>query len=105
MFTVSSSRCEIVFQRLTLTNADAPITLHLAFDTNAALRHPVILMLGSLETNRVPAWSTNLVREGFMLAAFTAMHPPDPDPQRRPVWLYFDERFAHSYALGGARAI
>ena len=40
-----------------------------------------------------------------MLAAFSATHPPDPDPQRRPVWLYFDERFAHSYALGAVRAI
>ncbi len=68
-------------------------------------RHPVILMLGSLETNRVPDWSTNLVREGYMLAAFSAGHPPDPDPARRAQWLNFDARFAHSYALGAKHAI
>src|SRR5262249_22101550 len=30
--------------------------------------------------------------------------PPDPDPARRPQWLFFDQRFAHSYVLGGYRA-
>ena len=95
----------IRFERHTLENGDAPISLQLAFRPDFGGAHPVILMLGALETNRVPAWSTNLVAEGFMLAAFTAAHPPDPDPRRRPVWLYFDERFAHSYALGAARAI
>ena len=28
----------------------------------------------------------------------------DPDFKRRPQWLYFDQRFAHSYVLGGHRA-
>lgn len=99
------SASEILFEQHTLANGDAPITLHVAFAPGAIQKRPVILMLGSLETNRIPAWSTNLVREGFILAAFTAAHPPDADPQRRPVWLYFDERFANSYAEGGARAI
>lgn len=62
-------------------------------------------MLGSLPTNAVPDWSTNLVKEGYMLAAFAAAHPPDPDPARRPRWLFFDQRFAHSYVLGAQRAI
>jgi dienelactone hydrolase len=57
-------------------------------------------MLGSINSNQLPNWSTNLVSEGYMLAAFTAAHAPDPDPDRRPVWLYFDQRFAHSYVQG-----
>ena len=31
-------------------------------------------------------------------------YPPDPDPARRPQWLHFDERFAHSYVIGGHRS-
>ncbi len=93
------------FERHLLTNGGASITLHLAYRPGMVTRHPAILMLGALETNRLPDWSTNLVAEGYMLAAFTAAYPPDPDPKRRPVWLHFDERFAHSYALGAQRAI
>jgi len=66
--------------------------------------HPAILMLGSLKANQPPDWSINLVKEGYLLVAFTVDHPPDPDPAKRPQWLYFDERFAHSYVLGGYRA-
>jgi dienelactone hydrolase len=88
-----------------LPNADAPISLELAYIDGSAFRHPVILMLGALSTNSVPGWSSNLVQEGYMLAAFSAAHPPDPDPARRPQWLYFDQRFAHSYVLGAQRAI
>ncbi len=40
-----------------------------------------------------------------MLCAFSVAHPPDPDPARRPQWLVFDERFAHSYPLAAQRAI
>ena len=93
------------FEQHLLENGDAPVTLHLAYRPAAVARYPIILMLGALEANRLPDWSTNLVAEGYMLAAFTAAHPPNPDPKRRPVWLHFDERFAHSYALGAQRAI
>ncbi len=96
---------EVTFESLVLANGDAPITLQLAFRPATVARHPVILMLGGLQTNQLPGWSTNLVREGYMLAAFSAAHPPDPDPARRPQWLYFDPRFAHSYVLGAQRAI
>jgi dienelactone hydrolase len=95
----------IKYESVVLSNGDAPITLNLACAPGVVRRHPVILMLGSLPTNGVPEWSTNLVREGYMLAAFTAAHPPDADPARRPQWLYFDQRFAHSYVLGAKRAI
>jgi len=93
------------FEEHTLENGDAPITVQLALSPATAPRRPAILMLGSLQTNRLPDWSTNLVREGYLLAAFTAAHPPDPDVARRPQWLYFDQRFAHSYVLGAQRAI
>ncbi len=98
------SKSELKFETVQLTNGDAPITVNLAFHTATVPQHPVILMLGSLQSNQLPAWSTNLVNEGYMLAAFTAAYPPDPDPARRPQWLYFDQRFAHSYVLGGHRA-
>jgi dienelactone hydrolase len=95
----------LAFESHVLENGDAPITLQLAFRPGTVARHPVILMLGALQTNQLPAWSTNLVNEGYLLAAFTAAHPPDPDPARRPQWLYFDQRFANSYVLGAQRAI
>src|ERR1051325_8089559 len=95
----------MVFECRVLANGAGAITLHLAFQPGAVARHPVILMLGSLQTNRLPDWSTHLVPEGYMLAAFAAAHPPDPDPARRAQWLYFDQRFAHSYVLGAKRAI
>jgi hypothetical protein len=65
---------------------------------------PVILMLGELDPEHPPAWAEGLLDDGYLLAAFRIDHAPDPDPDRRPVWLVFDERFAHSYVLGGARA-
>src|ERR1035437_7488811 len=92
-------------ESLVLPNGNAPITLNLAYRPGVVPRHPAILMLGSLPTNQVPDWSTNLVNEGYMLVAFSAAHPPDPDPARRPQWLYFDQRFAHSYVLGAQCAI
>ena len=42
--------------------------------------------------------------EGYMLVAFSVAYPPDPDPARRAQWLFFDQRFAHGYVLGGLRA-
>src|ERR1035437_5951726 len=92
-------------ESLVLPNGNAPITLNLAYRPGVVPRHPAILMLGSLPTNQVPDWSTNLVNEGYMLVAFSAAHPPDPDPARRPQWLHFDQRVAHSYVLGAQRAI
>ena len=95
---------EVQFETVTLTSNGPVATLQLAFVENAVRqRHPVILMLGSLKPGELPEWSSNLVREGFMLAAFTVGHPPDPDPRRRAQWLVFDERFAHSYVSGGLR--
>ena len=62
-------------------------------------------MLGSLAPDAPPEWSTNLVQEGWMLCAFSVAHPPEPEPAKRPQWLVFDERFAHSYPLAAQRAI
>ncbi len=89
---------------VTLRETEPDATVHLIYRSGAVQRHPVILMLGSLDPDNVPPWSTDLLQEGYMLAAFTVAHPPDPDPARRPQWLYFDPRFAHGYVLGGARA-
>lgn len=92
------------FEAITLTNSAPAATVHLLFRPDLALKRPVILMPGALDSNQPPFWSTNLLQEGYMLAAFSVAHPPDPDPARRPQWLYFDERFAHSYVEGGHRA-
>ncbi|MBN2447127.1 MAG: prolyl oligopeptidase family serine peptidase [Phycisphaerae bacterium] len=92
------------FETATLTKGGPPATLNLAFVPDTVERHPVILMLGALDPAELPQWSTRLVERGYMLVAFTVQHPPDPDPERRPQWLRFDERFAHGYTLGGARA-
>ncbi len=93
------------FETVRIENNNAPITLNLAYRTQTISPHPVILMLGSFQSNQLPAWSTNLVADGYMLAAYTAAYPPDPEPSRRPQWLFFDQRFAHSYILGGHRAV
>src|SRR4051812_41591874 len=92
------------FQSIHLTNKQPPITIELAYRADIK-KHPVILMLGSVSSNNIPFWSTNLLNEGYMLAAFTAEYAPDPDPARRPQWLYFDQRFAHSYVEGAQHAI
>lgn len=91
------------FDSVTLTNGGPPATVQRAWMPGRLARHPVILLLGSLGTNALPDWSTNLVQGGYMLAAFSVAHPLDPDPARRAQWLVFDERFAHSYVLGGVR--
>src|SRR5436190_7017016 len=93
------------FESVTLKEGGPAATLDFLWCPGAAARHPVILMLGALDPNAPPSWSTNLVREGWMLCAFSVAHPPDPDPARRPEWLVFDERFAHSYPLAAQRAI
>jgi dienelactone hydrolase len=96
----SSVRLETV----TLTEGGPLATIQLAYRPDSAQKHPAILMLGALG-GQVPEWAADLVPEGYMLAAFSVAYPPDPDPSRRPVWLYFDQRFAHGYVLGAQRAI
>ena len=98
----STAHAEVKFETVTLKEGGPEATIQMAYKPETVERHPVILMLGSLD-GKLPDWSTDLVNEGYMLAAFTVAHPPDPDPERRPQWLYFDERFAHSYPLGGYR--
>lgn len=93
------------FESITLKEGGPEATVQIAYRAGVVKRHPAILMLGSLEAGKLPAWSTGLVDEGYLLAAFSVAHPPDPDPARRAQWLYFDQRFAHSYALGGHRAV
>jgi dienelactone hydrolase len=92
------------FEAVTLDQGGPPATVHLAYRPGTVPRHPVVLMLGALKPDNLPAWSADLVAEGYMLAAFSVAHPPDPDPARRPQWLVFDRRFAHSYVQGGYRA-
>lgn len=101
----SPAKTELRFETVTLDGNQPPARVRLAYRAGSVKMHPVILMLGSLEKDKLPEWSVDLVNEGYMLAAFTVAHPPDPDPKRRPVWLYFDARFAHSYAEGGHRAV
>ncbi|MBN8246401.1 MAG: prolyl oligopeptidase family serine peptidase [Verrucomicrobia bacterium] len=96
------------FESVTLDTPGLPVaTLHLMScpDAPVPVRRPVILMLGALDSNVPPAWSTNLLREGWTLCAFSVAHPPDPDPARRPQWLVFDERFAHGNPLAAQRAV
>jgi len=100
----SASAGRLVRETVTLKEGGPEATICLAYRTRTVEKHPVILMLGGLEKDKLPDWSADLVDEGYMLAAFVMAHPPDPDPNRRPVWLYFDQRFAHGYVLGGQRA-
>jgi dienelactone hydrolase len=102
LLTASIAQAKVKFETVTLKEGGPEATIQLAYVPNAIERRPVILMLGALD-GKVPDWATDLVNEGYVLAAFTVAHPPDPDPDRRPQWLYFDERFAHSYPLGGYR--
>lgn len=100
----SASAGRLVRETVSLKEGGPEATIMLAYRTKTVAKHPVILMLGGLEKDKLPDWSTDLVDEGYMLAAFTVAYPPDSDPNRRPVWLYFDQRFAHGYVLGGKRA-
>lgn len=95
------------FEAAMLDESGPVATVHRMWcpEAPAPARRPVILMLGSLDSNAPPSWSTNLLQEGWMLCAFSVAHPPDPNPARRPQWLVFDERFAHSYPLGAQRAV
>lgn len=103
--TAGLAAAPLQFESIALTEARPAITIHLLHRPGVVERHPVILMLGALKTNEPPAWAGDLVRDGWMLCAFSAGYDPDPDPARRPQWLVFDERFAHSYPLAAKRAI
>src|SRR5262252_9358380 len=48
----------LVSEQHSLTNSDGPITLQLAVRKGAPSRYSVILMLGAIESNRPPDWST-----------------------------------------------
>jgi dienelactone hydrolase len=96
-------RVELQFESHTLDDREPHATVTLLSAHSTLTQRPVILMLGALKPEEPPFWSVDLLREGYLLAAFTVDHVPDPDPARRPQWLVFDERFAHSYVLMGAR--
>lgn len=95
----------VTFERVTLPDEGPLATVDLMWCPGTSPRHPAILMLGSLDPNSPPRWSTNLLQEGYLLCAFSVAHAPDTDPARRPQWLVFDERFANSYPLAAHRAI
>ena len=92
------------FHSIALNDTGPQATLQLMYCDSSLKQRPAILMLGVLKRDAPPAWSVDLLREGYVLVTFQVAHPPDPDPRRRPEWLVFDQRFAHSYVPGGARA-
>jgi dienelactone hydrolase len=92
------------YEPVSLKDKGPEATIHVLCRAAGPTRRPAIVMLGSLTSDHPPDWSMGLLDEGYMLVAFSVAHPPDPDPARRPQWLVFDERFAHSYVLGGHRA-
>jgi dienelactone hydrolase len=102
--TKPSAMKDLKYEVVTLKDKETTTTIHLLF-SQIIERHPVILMLGSIDPKEPPFWSVDLLKEGYMLVAFSVAYPPDPDPERRPIWLYFDERFAHMYPLLGKRCI
>lgn len=95
---------ELRFETQVIDDEEPRATVTLLYAPSELAKRPVILMLGALRPQEPPFWSVDLLREGYLLAAFTVDHAPDPDPERRPKWLVFDQRFAHGYVLGGARA-
>ncbi|MBN1902849.1 prolyl oligopeptidase family serine peptidase [Candidatus Sumerlaeota bacterium] len=95
---------ELRYEISTIKDQNTTTTIHLLYKPILE-KHPVILMLGSIDPKEPPFWSIDLLKEGYMLSAFTVAYPPDPDPARRLEFLYFDERFAHMYPLLGKRCI
>lgn len=102
--TKSMSNTKTKYEKVVLKEEGTSMTLNIAW-MPVLEKHPAILMLGSIKEGETPPWSKDLVSEGYMLVAFTVEYPPDPDPGRRPVWLFFDQRFAHMYTLLGKRCI
>ena len=64
------------FESVTIREGGPTATLNVLWCPGAVARHPVILMLGAIDSNAAPAWSTNLLQEGWMLCAFSVAHPP-----------------------------
>jgi hypothetical protein len=93
-------RCETV----ELRQGGPVATVDLAYKPGLVERYAAILMMGALKEHELPEWSEHLLSSGFMLVAFRVAHAPDPDPNRRPEWLHFDQRFAHGYVLAATRA-
>ena len=77
------------------------LTVDIAHLPGVVEKSPVILMPGAIDASALPEWSTGLLGDGYMLCAFRVEREPDPDPDRRPQWLFFDQRFAHQYARMG----
>ncbi|RZA00876.1 MAG: alpha/beta hydrolase [Sphingobacteriaceae bacterium] len=105
MLTSRAQQAPAVKYELVTLNGDIPIKLELAYIPGTVKNYSAILMLGDLKPDgknfQLPEWSKNLINEGYMLAAFSAARPPDADSSRRPQWLFFDQRFAHTYVAGG----
>lgn len=69
-FRLGLSAAPVRFESVTLDEGGPAAKVGLQWCPGTAERHPVILMLGALDSNAPPAWSTNLVQEGWMLCAF-----------------------------------
>ena len=69
----------VQFEAVKLEGPGPVATVHRMWCPDAPVppRRPVILMLGSLDSNAPPDWSANLLQEGWMLCAFSVAHPPD----------------------------
>ena len=80
------------FDSVTLTNGGPPATVQRAWIPGRLTRHPVILLLGSLRTNELPEWSTNLVIWQSLVtntvAADGAVRFTDPNVANRPRTFY-----------------
>jgi hypothetical protein len=70
-----SGAAELRFEAVTLTNGAVPIKVNLLYRPGTLPRRPVILMTGAPQSNQPPAWSPNLVNEGYLLAALNALRP------------------------------
>jgi len=94
---------EMTFESVALVDGGPKATLSILYTPDSVEKHPVVLMMGSINPEEPPYWSQGLLKEGYMLVAFSVAHPPNPDPAKRPQWLVFDQRFAHGYILDASR--
>jgi pimeloyl-ACP methyl ester carboxylesterase len=87
-------------QRVTEDQAGHKLTLDSTWDPNRRPETPrtAVLFLGAMPNLSPSGWARRLLDQGICLAALQVEHPPEPNPQDRPVWLHFDARFAHFYA-------
>lgn len=94
-----------VFEQITLDEATPEITVTLLSPPGTPLNpRPVILTAGLLSAENVHPSLIGFLEEGYTLAGHYADYPPDPDPARRPVWIFWDARLAHAYTLLASRA-